>query len=114
MRHISLPKIGYLLCLAQLTTVTAQEWTRFRGPNGSGISRATTVPVRFAEKNINWKVRLAGVGHSSPVLWGERIFVTSGEESTGARIVQCLRTRDGRQLWSRALGGERHGKHADN
>src|SRR4051794_31456941 len=58
----------------------AQEWTRFRGPNGSGVSTATTVPVRWTEKDHNWKAALPGVGHSSPVLWGERLFVTSADE----------------------------------
>jgi outer membrane protein assembly factor BamB len=92
----------------------AQEWTRFRGPNGSGVSTATTVPVRWTEKDYNWKVELPGVGHSSPVLWGERLFVTSADEKTGTRHVLCLRVRDGERLWSREFVGERLGKHADN
>src|SRR5206468_3946025 len=101
------------LCLAVATCAGGQEWTRFRGPNGSGVSPATTVPVRWTEKDYNWKVALPGVGHSSPVLWGERIFVTCGEEATGKRIVLCLRAGDGRRLWSREFPGERHGKHAE-
>jgi outer membrane protein assembly factor BamB len=54
------------------------------------------------------------VGHASPVIWGEKIFVTSGEEKTGQHIVLCLHARDGRCLWSRAFTGTRHHKHADN
>jgi outer membrane protein assembly factor BamB len=101
-----------LLGLAQAGP--AQEWTRFRGPNGSGISAATTIPVRFTEKDYNWKVKLSGVGHSSPVLWGERIFVTSGAEATGKRLVLCLRASDGSRFWSREFVGDKHGKHTDN
>src|SRR5436305_147864 len=97
-----------LLLSALPGNAPGQEWTRFRGPNGSGVSPATTVPVRWTEKDYNWKVALPGVGHSSPVLWGERIFVTCGEEATGKRIVLCLRAGDGRRLWSREFPGERH------
>jgi outer membrane protein assembly factor BamB len=103
---------GFLLIVA--ACARGQEWTRFRGPNGSGVSTATTVPARWTEKDVNWKVRLPGVGHSSPVLWGERIFLTSGEEDSGKRIVLCLHVQDGRRLWLREFAGERHGKHQDN
>src|SRR5215831_75046 len=93
----SLVSVG-LLGAALAVHAPAQEWTRFRGPNGSGISKATTIPIRWTEKDYNWKVRLPGVGHSCPVLWGERLFVTSGEEETGKRIVLCLRTSDGSRI----------------
>jgi outer membrane protein assembly factor BamB len=101
-----------LAALAQCAA--AQEWTRFRGPNGSGLSPKTTLPVRWTEKDYHWKVELPGVGHSSPVLWGERVFVTCGEEQTGKRIVVCLRALDGQRLWTREFTGEKHGKHQDN
>src|SRR5437764_1145252 len=98
-----------LLLLA--SPANADDWPRFRGPNGSGISNATTVPVRWTEQDVNWKVKLPGVGHSSPVVWGDRIFLTSADEATGQRYVTCLRADDGRQLWQNALPGARHGKH---
>jgi outer membrane protein assembly factor BamB len=90
-----------------------QEWTRFRGPNGSGVS-PDAVPVKWTEKDYNWKVLLPGIGHSSPVLWGERVFVTSADDRTGRRHALCLRAGDGRTLWSREFPGQRHGKHQDN
>src|SRR5438309_11621120 len=108
------PVLGYLLWLTGTGPVAGQEWTRFRGPNGSGLSDATTVPVRWTEKDYNWKVELPGVGHSSPILWADRLFITSAEEKTGKRFLLCLRVQDGQRLWSRDFGGERHGKHEDN
>jgi outer membrane protein assembly factor BamB len=72
------------------------------------------LPLQWTEKNIAWKVKLPGVGHSSPVVWGERIFVTSGDDKTGTRIALCLRTGDGKLVWKRELAGPRHGRHADN
>src|SRR5262249_10962871 len=105
--------LSCLVGFACLTPIAAQEWRRFRGPNGSGIGKAE-LPARWTEEDINWKTALPGVGHSSRVLWGDRLFVTSGEEATGKRIVVCLRASDGSQLWQREFPGQRHRKHADN
>ncbi|HUU92983.1 MAG TPA: serine/threonine protein kinase, partial [Phycisphaerae bacterium] len=52
------------------------NWPRFRGPNGQGIGQAEAIPVTWTEKDYNWKVELPGGGHSSPVIWGEKVFVT--------------------------------------
>jgi outer membrane protein assembly factor BamB len=102
-----------LVLPALSATASAQEWTRFRGPNGSGVSSAA-LPVKWTDKDHVWKVRLPGAGHSSPVLWGERVFLTCADEKTGRRTVLCLATKDGRERWSREFPGERHGKHGDN
>jgi outer membrane protein assembly factor BamB len=77
----------------------AQEWTRFRGPNGTGISHAKTIPTKIGDTDINWKVELPGTGHSSPVLWGDRIFLTSTGDKSGGISVLCLSAADGRLLW---------------
>ena len=76
-----------------------QEWTRFRGPNGTGISHAQGIPTRITESDINWKIELPGSGHSSPVLWGERIFLTSTGDKSGGISVLCLNVKDGTTLW---------------
>ncbi len=48
----------------------AADWTRFRGPNGSGVSAATNLPAAWTEKDYRWKVTLPGSGHASPVVFG--------------------------------------------
>lgn len=92
----------------------AQEWTRFRGPNGTGVHPAASLPVRWTEKNIHWKTALPGVGHSSPVVWGQRIFVTSAEDEGRRRSVLCLGAEDGEMLWSRDYTLSTHRKHRFN
>ena len=88
-----------LALLSQTSAAFAQEWTRFRGPNGTGISHAKTIPTKLTDAELNWKVELPGVGHSSPVLWGERVFVTTtGDKAGGFRAV-CVDARDGKLLW---------------
>ena len=90
------------------------QWPRFRGPNGSGVSSATTVPVKWTDKDYNWKVTLPGVGHSSPVAWGGRIFVTCGDRKTARRTVLCLDAATGKALWRRDYTSKRFTQHRDN
>jgi len=71
--------LAAILVLASTAGAAEGEWTRFRGPNGSGISESAMVPAKWTERDYNWKVKLPGSSHSSPVVWGERIFVTSGD-----------------------------------
>ena len=78
----------------------AQEWTRFRGPNGTGISLAKGIPSKFTQADANWRVALKGEGHSSPVLWGDRVFVTGSDARKESFIVQCLKVADGLEVWS--------------
>ena len=89
-------------------SASAQEWTRFRGPNGTGISTAKTVPTEWTESDYNWHVELPGIGHSSPVVWGDKVFVTSAIDDTAERIVLCLNAADGRVLWKRSYPSTVH------
>jgi len=90
------------------------QWSRFRGPNGAGISNAKTVPVKWTDADYNWKVRLGGKGHSSPVVWGGRVFVTSGDRSTARRSVFCIEAKSGKILWQRHYTSKAFSKHRDN
>lgn len=88
-----------LIALASAPFARSQEWARFRGPNGAGQSEATTIPVAWGPQDYLWKVELPGQGNSSPVLWGQRVFLTSANPGDGTRHVLCLSARDGRMLW---------------
>ncbi|HEV8541092.1 MAG TPA: PQQ-binding-like beta-propeller repeat protein [Verrucomicrobiae bacterium] len=102
----------YLVFFA--TNLFGQEWTRFRGPNGTGISQAKSIPTKISDADINWKVELPGSGHSSPVLWGERIFVTSTGDQSGGLSVFCLDAKDGRVVWRRDFSLSPFPKHKFN
>ncbi|MFQ6034262.1 MAG: PQQ-binding-like beta-propeller repeat protein [Sedimentisphaerales bacterium] len=121
---------GLLMALTILLASVSQgqEWTRFRGPNGQGIplfscppprltpllpseegkgagagksKKADTIPVKWTEKDYNWKVKLPGGGHSSPVIWQDKVFVTSGDQKAGRGILLALRVSDGKALWQK-------------
>jgi len=78
-----------------------QEWTRFRGPNGQGISYAKTIPVKWTEKDYNWKIELPGGGYSSPVLWVDKLFITSGDQKAAQSTLLTINAPDGKVLWQK-------------
>jgi len=90
-RRISLA----LIAVFSLTTAgSAANWPQWRGPDGSGISNEKNLPAEWAPtKNIKWKTPIAGRGHSSPIVWGNRIFVTTaveGDAVEGAKAVKHM------------------------
>jgi outer membrane protein assembly factor BamB len=97
-----------------LAGASAQEWTRFRGPNGTGLSEAKHLPARWTEADHVWRVELPGQGHSSPVLWGEKIFLMSADPQTATRYVLCLSATDGRERWRREYPSQPHHLHTRN
>ncbi len=92
----------------------AQEWTRFRGPNGSGVSDAKTVPVKWTDSEINWKAKLPGGGISSPVVWGEKVFVSAAEVDKGRRHLLCLDAKTGKECWRQTETFQAYKKHKVN
>jgi len=90
------------------------QWSRFRGPNGSGVSQAKTIPLRWTPDDYNWKLELPGAGHSSPVLWDERLWLTSADPETGQRWLLCFDAIAGKELWRKGFAFEKHKKHNNN
>ena len=95
------------LCLVFASRAGAQ-WTRFRGPNGSGVDSAAGYPAEFSPaKNALWKSPVP-YGQSSPIVSGDRVFLTASE---GDRLLTiCLNARTGRELWRREIRRERPSK----
>jgi outer membrane protein assembly factor BamB len=88
--------VGISLALGSLSfvarTVSAGNWPQWRGPEGSGISNEKNLPSEWSPtKNIKWKTPIVGRSHSSPIVWGNRIFLTTaveGAEVPGAKAVK--------------------------
>ncbi|MGE0533414.1 MAG: PQQ-binding-like beta-propeller repeat protein [Pirellulales bacterium] len=92
----------------------AQEWTRFRGPNGTGLSQAANIPTTWTDEDFNWKVELPGIGHSCPVVWKDQVYLTSADNETALRHVLAISTVDGRTVWERKYTSTTHNKHQLN
>ncbi|MCX5646773.1 MAG: PQQ-binding-like beta-propeller repeat protein [Phycisphaerae bacterium] len=92
------------LLFAAAMPAGAENWTRFRGPNGQGISAAKTIPAKWSPQEYNWKIELPGGGHSSPVVWDDKVFVTCADEKARQGILLCVRAADGQELWRKECG----------
>src|SRR5262245_42250437 len=75
-------------------------WPQWRGPSGQGYVTDTRVPLEWSEnKNLLWKLNLPGAGHSTPVIWGDRLFLTCANEAGTQYWVVCVDTAKGKILW---------------
>jgi outer membrane protein assembly factor BamB len=96
-------RLVLLLLLARVAagTPAGQEWPRFRGPNGSGVSDTTGLPAAFGpETNLVWRTPLP-FSRSSPIVAGDRVFLTAAEGDTLLTI--CLDRASGRERWRRGI-----------
>lgn len=94
--------------------MTPQDWTRFRGPDGAGLSDARTIPTSFEFRDVNWRIELPGAGHSSPIIHGDHVYVTWVRGREGHRTLGCLNTADGSIEWQYEHPFEAHEQHRDN
>jgi len=92
------------LTLSLLATVTVAhaDWPQFRGPDGNGIANAPLLPDKIGSNTIAWAVDLPGRGLSSPIIIGDRVFVTCASGSKQDRLhVICFNAADGSKRWER-------------
>lgn len=93
-------QFAFLVGVLSASVVESQEWDRFRGPNGSGVIAGDT-PAAWTDQDLLWKIKLPGQGHSSPVIWGKRIFLMSADETAARQYVLCVNADDGSVLWQK-------------
>lgn len=95
--------------------ILAEDWSRFRGPNGTGTS-TEAVPVKFnSTDNLAWKTKLPGVGHGSPITVRDQIFLQTCSSDGSKRGLVCLSAKDGKIVWNQEIGGEKpRGMHKKN
>jgi len=110
--------LALLLAATTGGTAPASDWRQFRGPNGSGIAAADAQPATTwsDSQNLKWKVALPGPGSSSPIVAGERVFITCysgyGDGSSGASLEQlqrhllCVDRTTGKTLWDKSIAAE--------
>ncbi|AMV29634.1 Polyvinylalcohol dehydrogenase precursor [Gemmata sp. SH-PL17] len=101
--------IRYLLTSALALTLSsalfATDWPQFRGPNATGVSVDKNLPTEWTkDKGFKWKATLPARGVSSPVVVGDRVYVTCASGTRGDRLhVLCFDAESGKQLWHRQL-----------
>jgi outer membrane protein assembly factor BamB len=103
------------LTLSLALTLTAGDWPRFRGPNGTGTA-AGTLPTPDAD-HLLWKVEIPGKGVSSPVVVGGKVYLQSASDDGTKRFMICLNAADGKPAWTTEVPGRPVGpkdKHPKN
>ena len=99
-------QISLLIALA-ISALQAGNWPQWRGPNADSVADGGTLPIEWSQtKNIRWSVKLPGWGTSSPVVYGDRVFVTSQVEEGAKKslLTLCFDRDTGKELWRHDFG----------
>ena len=93
-----------LLTVTSLTSIQAENWPNWRGPQGDGSSVETNLPTQWdSVTNVMWKIPVPGIGHGSPIVWDERLFILSALPETQERILLCYDIKNGKLLWQQTV-----------
>lgn len=94
--------LSSLALLSLAVSIPAGDWRQFRGPHGNGIADESGLPAELSPQSIAWKINLPGRGLSSPIIVGDRVFVTASSGPKQQRLhVICFNAADGSKRWER-------------
>jgi outer membrane protein assembly factor BamB len=100
------PRRQFIVCLGLLFTLgfaaplAAENWPNWRGPENIGISREKNLPLKWSPtENVRWKVKLPEAGNSTPIVWGQRVFLTQPVAAENRRTLVCLDRKSGDVQW---------------
>ncbi|MEC9091568.1 MAG: PQQ-binding-like beta-propeller repeat protein, partial [Planctomycetota bacterium] len=101
---------GYLfcagLCLLVGSSIVADDWPQFRGPNSDGQAKGSATPLEWSDtKNVAWKVKVPGLGWSSPSVVGEQVFLTTAVPKGDGLSLRCLsfNAATGQEIWNQEV-----------
>ncbi len=110
--------IFLIIALTACASATAEDWPRFRGPNGTGVSNNPNVPAEWsADKNMKWEAELPGKGSSSPIVFGDRVYLTCytgygldkqnpGQPADLVRHLLAFDRNTGKEVWRTSVKSE--------
>ena len=104
MKHPCLLLAASLLLAGLTPRVSAENWPAWRGPHGDGTSLETSAPTEWnATRNIAWKTVVPGAGHSSPIVWDDRVFTATAIPERKERVLVCFDRPTGQILWRQTV-----------
>jgi outer membrane protein assembly factor BamB len=93
-----------LIALAAIRPARAENWPQWRGANHNGVSHEKGLPAAFGkDKNTLWRVPLPGPAGATPIVWGDRVFLTSVDDQGPGLYLVCIST-EGKELWRKKFG----------
>src|SRR5438552_4206425 len=100
--------ISAALSLASIVlaaSLRAENWPQWRGAHFNGSSTEKNLPAEFSKtQNVKWSAPLPGTSAATPIIWGDHVFVSSGDERSKALRALCLDRKTGRFLWDHEVG----------
>ncbi|MBM3876731.1 MAG: serine/threonine protein kinase [Verrucomicrobia bacterium] len=113
-RPCLLSAITAISLLAAVPSAGAGNWPAWRGPTGDGICTENNLPMKWsATENVKWRIPLPERGNSTPVVWGEKVFVTQAVQER--RTLMCLNRADGKLAWQVGVAtNEKEPTHSTN
>ena len=107
--------VASLILAAAASSVQAENWPQWRGPRYNGVSHETNIPGRWSRtENVAWRLALPGRAGATPIVWGDRIFLTSAlGDRNGADLVLICASTSGKELWRRTVATGDHGLRGD-
>lgn len=90
-----------ILLLVCSSSVFGENWARFRGPNGQGHSVEKNVSAKWSEGDYSWIVKPEGKGFSSPVVWDDKVFITSASTDNSKGWLTAYNVATGKELWKK-------------
>jgi outer membrane protein assembly factor BamB len=92
--------LGFLLLIGAASCIISANWPGWRGPTANGVSPDKNLPAKWStNENVRWRVPLPKRGNSSPIVWGDRVFVTQAVNAENRRTIMCFDRKDGKLLW---------------
>jgi outer membrane protein assembly factor BamB len=93
----------------------SKYWSRWRGPSGQGLAVGTGYPTSWSDsENVKWKVAVPGAGNSSPIVWDDRVYLTTAYDRGSRLSVLAFRRSDGAPLWEAFVPAGRGSVHRKN
>ncbi len=93
-----------ILACSLLGTLNAADWPQWRGPNFNGSTAETGLPEKWSKtENVLWQAKLPGTGAATPVVWGDKVFISSTDNETQTLMALCFDRHNGNLLWSKSL-----------
>src|SRR5438045_2084371 len=91
---------GAVLCFA--LSAPAENWGQWRGPNFNGSTPEKNLPTKFSKtENVVWNLDLPGPSAATPGVWGDRVFVSSGDKGGQKMVAFCIDRKNGKVLWQK-------------
>jgi outer membrane protein assembly factor BamB len=101
---MSTQSLAFLLCIITMGHATAENWPMWRGAKGDGTCSERNLPEKWSTtENVVWKTKLPDRGNSTPVIWGQKVFVTQCIEKENRRLLLCFDKETGNSLWQAGM-----------